>query len=571
MLIKRLNSLLTLEKMETAIQSVYPRFDGAKNVAIAVAGPLDRDLGTKTEENRNQLIRLVKHYIFSTLEWIMDTLMNVLMLTDVMDGDVKKLERQMIKAMQFTALMAALSFLSSWLGTLTAYTGSILATATIFSVAALALTTFGVIYVKYLKPAPAHLHPATNLTELAIKKELPTAMFREEATARIVALWRMNATTENFRLYPLLVGESGVGKSIIFNEVAKHILEGKDPILKNLNVYSVNANNLVDGQGVPEHWELIQKNLEGFEKKSGVFVDEIHGAFRETGILGNLLLTSMDTTGGMPFMAFACTKEDYENYLKDNPSFLRRVEKIAIESLSNEETYISLANEIKKDAPDVYISDEVLKKVSYLSDIENCRDAFAGCPQPVTSKRILYTAIAKTHLKKLDEQLKPLLLMQSKRQLIDSKWGRLNNPPPYDENAAELFEEYKGANGLDQEILRLQAQVDEANLKLSHFKSLQKTLDDVTLKFKLMSLDISHALKNNKSTGNQLREFLLRMEYYKKALENAVGLQRIDLGGIYPEITVEDITKFIEEEAVNLKAKEKNVQLQLNSLELAST
>jgi ATP-dependent Clp protease ATP-binding subunit ClpA len=568
LLVKRLNHLLTLEKVEQAVRSKIPRFKNTAQAAMDEAGPVSRDLGAKAKENQHHLIRLTKHYISSTFEWVMDTMMNVLMLTDITDGDATKLEKQMIKAMQFTALLVALDFLTSWMSSLIIFTGSVLSATAIFSVIGLSLIAFGIIYVKYLKPPPAHLHPATNLTELAIKGKLPPAVFREDIVAKIVTHLHINATIKNFRQHVLIVGESGVGKSLIINQLAKVLADGNvDPSLKDLKVvYSANASDLVDGQGTPEHWELIRKNLENYEKNALLFIDEIQGAVEtdERKVLANLLLTAMDLNG-MPFMIFACTKQDYETHLTKNKAFLRRVTVIDVKSLDEEQTFAILAKEIKEDAPGIFIPHEVLEKVAYLSKIEGCADVFGDCPQPLTSKRILYTAIAQKHMQKINK-LEDLLREKSKRDLIDSKLESLNNPTSYSDEGAELYAQLEGEDGLDQKISKLESEIEDANNKLNAFKSLLKKLSDLTNRYKHMSLDIKKAWENKKSSKSQLKEFLLLKEYQKKALEETIVAQRDQLGDIYPEITLDDIDQYIAAEAASLRQAKEDLQAQLNSI-----
>lgn len=562
LLIQRLNSLLTLQKMESLFHFKFPNSQGIAQDAFAVAGPAHRDLEVRSEESHHHFLRLAKHYAFTTFEWIMDTLLNVLMLTDITDGDATKMEKQLVKTMQFTALAVGVEVLASWAVGLAGLTGSILAAATIFSSLALVAVTYMVVYLKYIKPAPLHLHPGDNLTDLAIKKQLLEVTARQEIAAKIIKMWELNSQFGEPIKHPVLVGESGVGKSKILNEVAKQMSEhplSKHPQFKHVQLHSFNANHLVDGQGDPEHWELVLKNTEGYENKTALFVDEVSGGFRETKIFGNLILTAMDK---YPYMAFATTREEYKNTIKNSKNdeahlegetkknkrhpFKRRGLKYDVQPLKDEQVQLCLAQALKKVKSDFQISNEVVERLSHL---ENYDEIFKGCPQPLTSKTLLYMAILEASQKKLDRK-NELRQKKDERELLDLQWENLNCPASSSEIGRQIFEKLKV---LDEEISSLTVKVLQEERDLNEFNSLRDKLSEVVLQYKKLSLEIKKGVEKKRTSESLLKEYVLLAEYCKPALEGELQSRVKTMKNV--EITLADIEPHIQKEAARLKKK----------------
>lgn len=143
---------------------------------------------------------------------------------------------------------------------------------------------------------------------------------------------------------PLLLGDPGVGKTALVEQLAKQITEKRVPeCLMNSVVYELNINGLVAGTKYRgEFEEKIQKILDGLRQFSQVilFVDEIHqiiGAGKAEG--------SIDVAGVLkPYLARgslrcigATTYDEYLRFIEKDRALERRFQPILIEEPTLEE------------------------------------------------------------------------------------------------------------------------------------------------------------------------------------------------------------------------------------------
>ena len=137
---------------------------------------------------------------------------------------------------------------------------------------------------------------------------------------------------------PLLIGEAGVGKTALVEELARRISLGLVPNeLKNMRVLSISISSLVAGTKYRgEFEERLNKMIEEVEQVSNVilFIDETHvlvnkNATANGGIdFANMLKAGLDR--GTIKMIGATTTEEYETYILRDRAFLRRFQKIDV-------------------------------------------------------------------------------------------------------------------------------------------------------------------------------------------------------------------------------------------------
>ena len=176
------------------------------------------------------------------------------------------------------------------------------------------------------------------LTEKARKGELEPFFGRERELERIFRiLSRKNKNN------PMLVGESGVGKTAVVEGLAQKIISGEAPdFLKNkeifsLNVYSVLAGTRYRGD-LEEKFGSILKLLSN--ENVILFIDEAHnllsgGSSEQTVGLSSLLKPALC---GKLNVIGATTFDEYAKYVERDPAFERRFTKVVIPELSAEET-----------------------------------------------------------------------------------------------------------------------------------------------------------------------------------------------------------------------------------------
>lgn len=145
---------------------------------------------------------------------------------------------------------------------------------------------------------------------------------------------------------PLLIGEAGVGKTAIIEELARRISLGKVPsALKNKTIYSISLSSLVAGTKYRgEFEEKLENILEELVDNSNtiLFIDEAHSLMGAGGAEG-----AIDAANILkPYLArenvkmiCSTTFLEYSTSIKKDKAFDRRFHKIYIEELSNEDVF----------------------------------------------------------------------------------------------------------------------------------------------------------------------------------------------------------------------------------------
>ena len=126
-------------------------------------------------------------------------------------------------------------------------------------------------------PKEKESHPEflTNLNNLAKDGEIDPLIGRTDTLARLFQVLGRRRKNN-----PILVGESGVGKTAIAEGLAKAIADGKAPeIFNEYQVMSLDVGSLVAGTKYRGDFEKKMKSMMDYLKKSEkiiLFVDEIH-------------------------------------------------------------------------------------------------------------------------------------------------------------------------------------------------------------------------------------------------------------------------------------------------------
>ena len=116
---------------------------------------------------------------------------------------------------------------------------------------------------------------AKNLNALAEQNKLDPVIGRETELQRVLQI--MCRRTKN---NPVLIGEPGVGKTVIAEALAQRIVSGNVPdLMKNKKVFSIEIASLVAGSKYRGEFEDRMRMLVEEVKKRGdviLFIDEIH-------------------------------------------------------------------------------------------------------------------------------------------------------------------------------------------------------------------------------------------------------------------------------------------------------
>ena len=181
-----------------------------------------------------------------------------------------------------------------------------------------------------------------NLNKEALNGRIDPLIGRASETERLIQILARRGKNN-----PLLVGESGVGKTAIAEGLAKLITEKKVPdLIKDSVIYSLDMGALLAGTkyrgDFEERLKAVIKELEN-DESAILFIDEIHtiiGAGATTGGVmdaSNLLKPSL-TKNNLQFIG-STTYKEFRGVFEKDRALSRRFQKIEVPEPSVEETF----------------------------------------------------------------------------------------------------------------------------------------------------------------------------------------------------------------------------------------
>lgn len=212
----------------------------------------------------------------------------------------------------------------------------------------------------------------TDLTNLAKSKKLSRAIGRKKEINEVIGiLARKNKNN------PILIGEAGVGKTAIVEELANMIVNNNVPdFLKNKKILSINIASIISGTKYRgEFEEKLTKILNECEANDDliIFIDEIHTIVGAGGAEGAIdasnILKPILARGTLKIIG-ATTINEYKKFITEDKALDRRFQKVCIKEPNSIETYHILKkikNEYEK-FHNVKISNKLLKNIVELSN-----------------------------------------------------------------------------------------------------------------------------------------------------------------------------------------------------------
>lgn len=213
----------------------------------------------------------------------------------------------------------------------------------------------------------------SNLTKLAAEGKLDPLIGREHEIQRV-----MQVLCRRTKNNPVLIGDSGVGKTAIVYGLAQKIARAEVPdILKDTEVYLLDLGSLLSGTKFRGQFEERMKAcLNALKKKAKpiLFIDEIHmisGAGAASGSTVDVanLLKPVLQTGELRCIG-ATTHEDFRRNLEHDKALVRRFQKIDVPEVSVEDAVQILEGlrQYYEDYHRVTYTDEALQSAVDLSD-----------------------------------------------------------------------------------------------------------------------------------------------------------------------------------------------------------
>jgi ATP-dependent Clp protease ATP-binding subunit ClpA len=189
-----------------------------------------------------------------------------------------------------------------------------------------------------------------NLNEKAKRGEIVHIQGRQDDMR-----WLVNTLCQHRRKSAILIGNPGVGKTALIEELALQILEGTVPDeLKGKVIYSLDVGGMVAGTKLRGELEERMKNLVRFlrqDKTAILFVDEMHTIMSAGNARGSSLNPSNMLKPALSRGEIVCigaTTPDDVGPLEQDPAFKRRFQFRWLKALTDEETLVVLKAEAKR-------------------------------------------------------------------------------------------------------------------------------------------------------------------------------------------------------------------------------
>lgn len=259
-----------------------------------------------------------------------------------------------------------------------------------------------------------------DLTKKAINNELDPVIGRDDEIKRVLEI--LSRRTKN---NPLLIGEAGVGKTAIVEELSRLIAIGDVPInLKNKRIISLDMATTVAGTKYRgEFEERVRKILKEIEDNDDIilFIDEIHtlvGAGGAEGAIDAANIFKPALARGKIRCIGATTTEEYKKFIETDKALERRFQKVMVE-VPNSKTVKNILLKLKpiyQHYHQVSIDDILIDKIIELSD-----KYIYDRNQPDKAIDILDEVCAKTSLKEDKQLIKYKELTKQLKDTINNK------------------------------------------------------------------------------------------------------------------------------------------------------
>ena len=211
-----------------------------------------------------------------------------------------------------------------------------------------------------------------NLTEKAKNKELDPVIGREKEIKRLLEI--LCRRTKN---NPILIGEAGVGKTAIVEELSRMIVNNDVPLkLKNKKIINIDVGALVAGTKYRGEFEdRVRKVLKEVEENEDIilFIDEIHtivGAGGAEGAIDASNIFKPALARGKLRLIGATTIDEYKKFIKPDSALDRRFQSINIE-IPDKEKVREILTKIKpiyENYHKVIVKQDIINLITDLSE-----------------------------------------------------------------------------------------------------------------------------------------------------------------------------------------------------------
>jgi len=186
-----------------------------------------------------------------------------------------------------------------------------------------------------------------DLVEMAKEGKLDPVIGRESEIDHLI-----NILSRRKKNNPLIIGEAGVGKTVLVESLAQRIADGKVPLsLKDmrivlLDVASIMAGSKMRGDIEEKVMSIVQDVISG--NNTILFIDEIHNIVSPGGLPGSSSDIASVLKPALLRDEFRCigatTTEEYSSTFESDNALARRFQPIFLKEMSQEDTVDILRN-----------------------------------------------------------------------------------------------------------------------------------------------------------------------------------------------------------------------------------
>ncbi|HRC76353.1 MAG TPA: AAA family ATPase [Kouleothrix sp.] len=213
---------------------------------------------------------------------------------------------------------------------------------------------------------------STDLTELAKQGKLDPVIGRDAEITRVIRI--LCRRTKN---NPVLVGETGVGKTAIAEGMAQRIVSGDVPLpLKDRKLLSLDLAGMVAGSKFrgefEERLKAVMEEVRAAQGQVILFIDELHTVVGAGAAAGSIDASNMLKPGlsrGEMQVIGATTIDEYRKHIEKDAALERRFSPVFVEE-PDVETTIEMLRGLRKRYEEHHaltISDEAIEAAARLS------------------------------------------------------------------------------------------------------------------------------------------------------------------------------------------------------------
>lgn len=359
---------------------------------------------------------------------------------------------------------------------------------------------------------------------------------------------------------PLLIGDAGVGKSAIVEELARRIKKGDVPnALKNKKIISIEMSSLVAGTKYRgEFEEKLNKIIKEVENNPEIilFIDEIHTLSNAGGAEGAInasdILKPYLARGKIKVIG-ATTTNEYNKFIAKDKALSRRFDLIKINEPSIDET-INILSKIKPSFEHHYnikISEENIRQIVDLTN-KYILDRF----NPDKSIDLLDSVCAMKEVKSPKE--KNIIILKNKlSNVIEAKEKMVKNNNfeealNYRKQEIELYEKIEKEKNSSNRITN--NDIKEVMLRKSNIPNMKNNWKDLK------------AYLNNEIVGQEeaINEIIASLK--SKESDLPVSILLTGSTGVGKTKTVKEIATYLKMPLVRLDLSEYNEPVSINRL-----